>query len=417
MQLKSRAAVLSQAIDDWAARGLISDDTAAQLRADVGSGSRSWSFQALIIVLGVLCLCFAAMTFVAANWEEIPRLGRVALIFGALWASWGGAIWAGRRGALWWFEALSLLACGLFGAGIMLISQIYHIQGEPSGAVWLWGVGTLIAAALTRTTMPLALTIGLFFLWFVMDLDRDFGAHTMIYLGWWALGAALSWLNHSRLGAHLSALALMGWIAVFIGQNDIGTTLTLLVGGLILSLGAALLLAAATTGWLRGIGRAGLVYSLFSFGALCLVLHIGVAEADWPKAPMGLLAVLPVALTAVLVGWGQRRDVATKYDLWVTLAASVVFVLVFGVAQNQWLTACAVLGLSIWVTRMGWRLDIAGLRVLGVIGFVAMMLILYAQTLGSLIGTAGFYLGAGVLLLNGALIAARLAKRKTGEAP
>ena len=40
------------------------------------------------------------------------------------------------------------------------------------------------------------------------------------------------------------------------------------------------------------------------------------------------------------------------------------------------------------------------------------LLIVYAETLGSLMGTAGFYFGAGLLLLLGALVVPRILRMR-----
>ena len=49
-------------------------------------------------------------------------------------------------------------------------------------------------------------------------------------------------------------------------------------------------------------------------------------------------------------------------------------------------------------------------------GFILALLVIYGETVGSLIGTSGFYLGAGLILLGGAWVATRLdPKRKGGS--
>ena len=42
------------------------------------------------------------------------------------------------------------------------------------------------------------------------------------------------------------------------------------------------------------------------------------------------------------------------------------------------------------------------------------LLVVYGETVGSLIGTSGFYLGAGLILLGGAWIATRLDPKGKG---
>ncbi|MCM2563502.1 DUF2157 domain-containing protein [Lutimaribacter sp. EGI FJ00015] len=412
MQWKSRAATLSEAVNDWAARGLLPDDTAQTLHTDIAARSHGWDFRTLLVIFGVLCLGLAAITFVAANWPDIPRPARLALIGGTLWAAWIGTIWAGRRGALRWFEGLSLLACALYGAAIMLVAQLYHIQGAPVDAVWLWALGTLIAAALLRATMPLALAIGLFFLWFALSLERDFGQVNLVYLGWWLLGALAAGMLPSRFCGHLSALALIGWVGVSLIQKEAEVTLTMLATGGALVVVALVLASQAAGRWLRGFESAALFYALALASALVVGLHVTVADFVM-AAPGGgaVLLIAPLACLCVAL-WGFMQGLATRYDLWITAGAATLFTIVFGIWPHQWLTAGFALALFVWITRMGWRLHLRRLRVLGIMGFVAMLLILYAQTLGSLIGTAGFYLGAGLILLAGALIAPRLVRKR-----
>jgi len=417
MHIKSKSAVISEALEDWRDRGLLDADTALRLRTDLDSGQRRFSFNAFIITAGVVCLCFAAMTFVAANWEEMSRLARLVLVVAGLWAAWGAALWTGLRDLHWWHEALILLACGMFGAGIMLVSQIYHIQGNAADAVWLWALGTLLAALLTRGTMAMALAIGLFALWHGMQID-SFARHSDInlpYLGWWLAGAALAWWHHSRLGAHLSVLGLCFWLLSVVALADAPEFAALYLAGVAVVAISCMLASLSAGRWLRGFEGAALGYAVLMLGLIVFALTLQGGNNMYGSQPdtdlplwRGLVPLLVLLPALVLAALGQIRNWTLRYDLWVALGAGVLLLGVYGLPPLPLIPEALLLALFIWITRMGWRLDQRNLRSIGMAGFVLALLLIYGETVGSLIGTSGFYLGAGVILLGGAWIATRL---------
>lgn len=403
MSIKPRRTILETAIADWAAQGVITSEQASRMQADLPPARAAWGFGSVMIVLGCACLCAALITFVAANWDVMSRLARTGVVFAVLWAAWGGAIWAGRRGAVWWFEGLTALACVAYGAAIMLVAQIYHIQGNAADAVWLWAAGTLLAAALLRGQAMLALALILFLTWFVMGLETDFSPRNWIWLGSIAIGAGLAWLNHSRVGAHLVALSLGAWLLVALFQGD--PSPMRLIAGIccLLALAALALFSLGGQRWLRGFEGALLSYVMLASVGLVLLLAF---VPDLPEHGAGDDWIWGViAAWVVTTGLGvvaRARGLATAYDLVVAAIAIALAWLVFDVMTHPWASAAASLAMAIWVLRMGWRLDIRALRALGLVGFILSMMLIYAETLGSLIGTAGFYLGAGLILLAGA---------------
>lgn len=417
MHIKSKSAVIGEALDDWRDRGLLDPETATRLRADLDRGGRRFSFNAFIITAGVICLCFAAMTFVAANWDQMSRLGRLALVILALWAAWGAALWTGLRGLHWWHQALIVLACGMFGAGIMLVSQIYHIQGNAADAVWLWALGTLLAAALTRGAMALVLAIGLFALWHGMQIEVYGRAHdlNLPYLGWWVAGAAMALWLHNRAAAHVTVLALCFWLLSALTTVSSPELAALILAGLSLAAISGMLASLSGPHILRGFEGAALAYAALMLGLVTFYLTLSLTEPGFrdlmetEPAPRGwtvpALLLIPSVVLALL---GQMRGWALSYDLWVTVAAGVLILGVYLLIPLPLLPETLLLAVFIWITRMGWRLDQRSLRVIGMGGFVLALLMIYGVTVGTLIGTSGFYLGAGVILLGGAWIATRL---------
>jgi len=417
MQLKSRHSILHTAVADWKTRGLIDADTAHALDADIGADAPGAGFRGFIILAGIISLCFGVMTFVAANWDDIPRLGRLGLIVGSMWASWAGAILSERRGHPWLAQTLVLLASGIFGAGIMLVAQLYHIQGEPRDAVFLWMLGTALAAVATRSTPALVLALALLGLWGCTTdgLGVADDRINWLFLPLWALGAAAAWWMHSRFAAHVATIALLSWVIFVLLINDTTETAVFVIFLLCWVLIGALLLSAAR-GWLKGFEGAALVYVLLFLAVLILVYYIALGHArafersiepllGTPALLYGGMAAAVAATAAIALA---ARGSAVAYDCALNAGFTALWSgVIFGMHSPLGASA-AMLAMAIWVVRMGWRAQERGLRVLGFLGFGGAMLLIYAETIGTLIGTSLFYVGAGVILLAGAWIGTRL---------
>lgn len=139
-------------IGRWIEAGLIDSGTGELLVRDIETQDRrSFSFGTVLAIMAALLVGAALLIFVAANWEGIPRLGRIASIFAVMAVGYlGGALLkASDHPALG--EALWLIAAAGFGGAIALIGQMYHLSGDEIDAVFAWCVGTIVAAAVLRS--------------------------------------------------------------------------------------------------------------------------------------------------------------------------------------------------------------------------------------------------------------------------
>ena len=104
-----------------------------RLSRDVEQRERkSLSFGSVLAMMAALLFGAAILVLVAANWEAIPRLGRVAALFATILAGYvGGAVLKTRdHDAIG--EALYIIAAAAFGASIALIGQMYHMSGDEA---------------------------------------------------------------------------------------------------------------------------------------------------------------------------------------------------------------------------------------------------------------------------------------------
>ena len=95
----------------------------------------------------------------------MARLFRLALIFGGLFGAYGVAGFLFERRHPAFAHAAILVGVALFGAGIMLVAQMYHIEGDPPGAVLTWALGALLAGVVLKSDPALALAMLLMGLW------------------------------------------------------------------------------------------------------------------------------------------------------------------------------------------------------------------------------------------------------------
>lgn len=423
MVIWSRNAVLTDAITDWQSRGLITDSTAAALSADTQASGTRFAFRNILILLAVICLGFAAMTFIAANWQDMTRLTRVGLIFTAMWGFWGGSVLLNLRNHRWFAQVFTLGACAMFGAGIMLISQIYHIQGSPKDATWLWAIGTLIAAALTRSIPALCLTIALLLIWLFVSpnlysrppfVQLDFPLYMIAC-------ALLAYWMRSRFTAHLITLTTYIWAgctAINLA-NDQSLTLLAITFAAAFALLSAALFSDRKQALLRGFEPALILYTTGYLAVMIFAWHV-LVRYEWRMADtpdivksFSFPALICIAACVTLAVLTYRKSHPNTYDLVVTpLFAALTFGTILLAPDLPVATESLMLIGPIWLIRMGWRLENRPIAILGFAAFGSAMLLIYFETVGTLLGTSMFYLVAGVILLGGVFIVPRLTRMK-----
>ena len=326
-------------------------------------------------------------------------------------------------------DAFVLLGCGVFGASIMLVGQMYHLQGRAEDAVLLWAVGSLLAAFVLRASTALWLAVALFTLWMTFEYwDRLSFAKAQInilYLLFWMVCAALAWWLRSRLSAHLLMMGLVGWIFIsaFILTERHDTPIYLFGLYALWFVTIALMITSNELGpWLRGAEATAIRYLSLVIVGMTAVWAISISPDLFTRKSLDIflnvhlwpMAIL-LAVALVILANAMRRKSAHVYDIafcadldcrcdcWAyrQLDLNIPF---FGEAFS--------LALSIWLIRMGARQDIPAVTRLGYVGFAMIMLLIYFRTAGTLLGTTGFYLTAGVLMVLGAIFLPKLFRSK-----
>ena len=405
----------AQRIEDWRERGLIDAATAQILTDDLATGHKTRSFSSIAVWLGIICLAFGAMTFVAANWDQMPRFMRMVSLMGGVLVSYIVAAVLHHRDHPGLAEAFVVLGCGVFGAAVMLTGQMYHLTGPPSGGVFLWALGTLIAAVATRSRGALGLAVILATLWTVMIMTTGGGdPFHLWYLPVWAVLSLYVWWIRARWIAHLCAMGMFVWLGVslvayIIPDMDFSAGYMALMGAFA---GVSLVIASARSiRLLRGFESAAAFYLLLLvFGAIAVLYIWREIEGGAEPTMVAIASALPLLALTI----GPAFVLKERFDH--VLAAVWIIVTVIVAVQMArgmpYMVEAFALAVSIWTIRMGGRQGWSPVTTLGYVAFAVTMFVIYSAAAYGLLGTSFFYLGAGVLLLIGALVMPRLVRRR-----
>ena len=114
-------------------------------------------------ILGGILIGLGVITFFAANWDEIPKTVKLAALIIGMALSYGAgyAIWQ-RSGPTPYAVAFVLLGCIIYGAGVHLIGQIYHISVDHPNLSLFWFLGVAPLAYVTRSRPVMFLAVVLF---------------------------------------------------------------------------------------------------------------------------------------------------------------------------------------------------------------------------------------------------------------
>jgi uncharacterized membrane protein len=355
----------------WQAAGWVSSADADSIRADVARCGIGVSLSTALGTLAAVLIGFAAMSFVAANWQSMSKLARLGVIFAGLWGFLGLAYTFAERGLRRFSDAALLGATALYGAGIMLIAQMYHMDGHPPDAVWLWAVGTVLVGLLLRSNTVLAAALVLFCVWSFMEMTSGFNwissrNATRVHWGFlpaWASVALGVALTRWRPGMHLLAAALSVW---------------LIFSGYMVGRGDAV--------------RGHLPVLLVGLGMMGASIGYGTVIDRWRQISG---AMLNYGMVVAFAGAFALQFVVDRP----VLGQSGAWTMLFGLV-----TLMAIAAVIVW----GWRTDNRAAMWIAYGCFTIEVFSLYLKKVGTLLGTSGFFLITGLLVAAFAYAAWRL---------
>ncbi|OGP90534.1 MAG: hypothetical protein A2031_02795 [Deltaproteobacteria bacterium RBG_19FT_COMBO_43_11] len=158
-----------------------------------------------ISVLGAILVGVGFILFIASNWSEIPRAGKLGIIFGAMLVSYilGFYLRYERKNYPKIGVSLILLGTIIFGAGIFLIAQIYNITVHyPNGSL-MWGLAILPLAYLLRFQSVLTLALLVLCIWLGMELTfhiADDYSYIKMVVVFFMSGVMLWWVGYAHKG-------------------------------------------------------------------------------------------------------------------------------------------------------------------------------------------------------------------------
>lgn len=263
----------------WEADGVIAPAAALSIRNALPPLAPGINIAVVVGIVGGLLIAAAFLAFVAAHWTEIARLLRFAILLAGMVVAGGLGAWFAATGRSVLADLCASIGAIIFGAGIALVGQMYHLGDDFAGGMLLWSIGAFATALLTGSRGALAVGLVAACIWSCMRIhDAPDVLHLPFVMVWLiAAGLALAW--NSRVAAHLVALAVLPWwIATSIRFDFDGAQPSfVLANGAAQLFGAGLAIAAAPSP--RTL-RLGSVLSIYGAFALAVVAFLEVTTVD-----------------------------------------------------------------------------------------------------------------------------------------
>ncbi|WP_018427697.1 DUF2157 domain-containing protein [Hoeflea sp. 108] len=357
--MASYATKVKKDIDRWVENGLLDRTTGDVLVRDVETNERNGlNFGSILAIMAALLFAAAILILVAANWETIPRIARVAGLFAVIFAGYVGGAWVKGQGHSGIGEALWLVAAAAFGGSIALIGQMYHFSGDEASAVVTWCIGTAIAAAVLRSNALTVAAVGIADSWLALKGFEFFRKEQFPHLfpAFMAAFWVLSLWTQSRAARHLILLSLI-FYAVMLAMHFNTTEVSLVLALVSAAVLAASALAPEPVERVVQLGGRLPLHGLIGFLTGLGILQIDLIEGD------GFVIAAAVALAVI--------------------AATIIFL----GRESRALR---------WVAYLGFAFELA---------------VVYLATVGTMLGTAGFFFAAAITLAVLAYAIIRIERR------
>lgn len=390
----------------WEADGVIAPAAAINIRNALPPLSPGINIAVVVAIVGGLLIAAAFLAFVAAHWTEIARLLRFAILIAGMVVAGGLGVWfaSTRRPVL--ADLCASIGAIVFGAGIALVGQMYHLGDDFAGGMLLWSIGAFATALLTGSRGALAVGLVAACIWTCM---RSYDAPDLLHLPFvavWLIAAALAFAWNSRVAAHLVALAVLPWwIATSLRFEFDGIQPSfVLANGAALLFGAGLAIAAAPSPRALRLGSVLSIYGAFSL-AVVAVLEVTTVDdiirfrtSTVPAQP--LWAILCGAAGVILA---LASAALTKRAGEILAACSIGLVLIAApiwpasAAGEPWFAYAALLCAMLCLVVSGMLDDVRPRIVAGWLGIAGVVAGITWAVKGSLLRRSAFLAAAGIV--------------------
>ncbi len=383
-------------VEQWRREGLVRPEQAEALlaRYDLLPGETPRTVhQSRIIqvlsVLGVVLVGVGAILLIGANWEAIPKWARIAILVLSTAAAYQSGYWLAFQREAYQKLGMALLLLGslLWGAGIFLIGQMYHLGGPDGGgettATLIWFLGIIPLTYALRSPWHLALSVVLGSTWVCMAVQGSSHNNTLPQV-FMVMSLAAGVLLYALSRLHAGSLRLEGM--------DVP---------------------------LRWFGLIYILIALYAFSFRdAWVLYDFDFRQPW-LLPSAILAAAALASAFLLFAQGLRDRVTFAES--VALLALLLLALGIAAYVHSWptfkeaggafmrptqagLLQIALLNLlllaaTIGVVGLGWARIHPNLANFGIFVFFVQVVTRYFDLLGGMLSSGFMFIGAGLLLV------------------
>lgn len=404
----------------WREAGWVTPEGADRILASIGSEQRTaFGVVTVLGTLGALLLGIGVVAFVGSNWEEIPRIYRLALIIAALAIAYVAAFAFDRRNFRVFSEA-ALLAAGLIYVGaVALVGQTYHLAGDMMGALLLFEAGILAAAVFTGSITMTVVALGGAAYWaWGATVDFEILPHwpSLIAI---LIGGAITTVRNAYYGRIAAVVAVMFWIGLTIAGYGQKLDWSFTAGFMVFTTAALAFwsLGAALASFDRQPGMEGLGEAMLWPALLAILVAVGTlqfaTETSVNEQPALVTAIVCVGLAVVLAAVAFLQKGLAIIDV---LAVAILGLGAIGYAlaippddlTQRLVGGILALVAALWAVTLGQSGKHPIGKVIGLVAFGLEVIYLYVRTLGTLLDTAVAFLVGGVLFVILAVILYRI---------
>jgi len=196
-------------------------------------------FHALLVV-GSLFMGGGVLSFIAGNWSALPNTAKFLILLLSLIGFYSGA-WMAKEKYPKTSKSLFYVGASIYGAGIFLISQMFHLSMDHQSAFLLWAIGIIPIVWSMKDKLVLLFVI-LFLGIYGLEFDSIIYESFSYPIALLVLLPFLYWMNHYRLNKSkigflfLTALAmeLVLMNLLFFNADELVITLLFFVIGIMM---------------------------------------------------------------------------------------------------------------------------------------------------------------------------------------